>query len=87
MPDKKNPETEVCYYADGIQIRVCGRMEEISDKALKEQIIEKRPFYKPGVEKQGLDYVGAFVLKNGKATVLDMKSQPEAGAPKTWMDL
>lgn len=84
---KKNPATEVCYFANGVQVRVCGEMEEITDKALKEQIVEKRTFYKPGVEKQGLDYVGAFILKNAKATVLDMKNQPEAGAPKTWIDL
>lgn len=85
---KKNPETEICYWADGIQIRVSGQLVEINDKAVKEEIVGKRQFYKPGVEKQGLSYVGAFILKNGKATILDMKQpQPEAGAPKTYVDL
>jgi hypothetical protein len=37
------------------------------------------------VEKEGWDYVGAFILKNGKATVLDMKAPP--GAVKVWIDL
>jgi pyridoxamine 5'-phosphate oxidase len=83
----KNPETELCYFAEGVQVRVSGRMEQLTDKALREAIVEKRPFYKPGVEKQGLDYVGAFVLKHGKATVLDMKEQPEPGAPKVYIDL
>jgi hypothetical protein len=32
--------------------------------------------------------VGAFILKNGKATVLDMKGPPSpVGVPKTYIDL
>ena len=84
----KNPETELCYYADGVQIRVSGRMREVKDLALKKEILEKRPFYKPGVEKEGWSYVGAFILKKGKATVLDMKGPPSpVGVPKVWIDL
>ncbi|OGN99043.1 MAG: hypothetical protein A2Y58_00410 [Chloroflexi bacterium RBG_13_51_52] len=84
----KNPETELCYYADGVQIRVTGKMQEVKDPALKKEIVEKRPFYKPGVEKEGLGYVGAFILKKGKATILDMKGPPSpVGVPKVWIDL
>jgi pyridoxamine 5'-phosphate oxidase len=84
----KNPEIELCYYAEGVQIRVSGRMEQITDVALKNEIIEKRPFYKPGVEEMGLDYVGAFILKHGKAYVMDMKGPPSpVGVPKTYIDL
>jgi pyridoxamine 5'-phosphate oxidase len=84
----KNPEVELCYYAEGVQIRVSGRMEQITDIALKNGIIEKRPFYKPGVEEMGLDYVGAFILKHGKAYVMDMKGPPSpVGVPKTYIDL
>jgi pyridoxamine 5'-phosphate oxidase len=84
----KNPETELCYYAEGVQIRVSGRMQEITDTALKEEIVEKRQFYKPGVEEQGLGYVGAFILKNGKAHIHDMKGPPSpVGEPKTYIDL
>jgi len=83
-----NPETEICYYADGIQIRVSGQMEAITDLEVKKEILEKRPFYKPGVDKNGWDYVGAFKVANAKATVLDMKGPPTpAGASKTWIDL
>jgi len=83
-----NPNTELCYWADGIQIRVVGKLEAIKDLELKKEITEKRPFYKPGVEKEGWDYVGAFVLKNGKATVLDMKGPPSPPtAEKTWVNL
>jgi uncharacterized pyridoxamine 5'-phosphate oxidase family protein len=84
----KNPETELCYYANDIQVRVSGQMQSITDIALKKEITEKRPFYKPGVEKEGWDYVGVFKVKNGKATVLDMKGPPTpAGTPKVWVDL
>ena len=81
----KNPEAEICYWAEGTQIRVSGRMEEIKDAKIKEEIVEARPFYKPGVEEQGLDYVGAFILKHGKAYVVDQKATP--GSPKTYVDL
>ena len=84
----KNPETELCYFTDGVQVRVNGRMEQVTDVAMKKEITEKRPFYKPGVEKEGWGYVGAFILKHGKATVMDMKGPPSPpGAPKTWIDL
>ena len=81
----KNLEIEGCYWANNIQVRIAGKLQPITDAAVKKEIVEKRPFYKPGVEKQGLDYLGAFILKNGKATVMDMKAPP--GAVKVWMDL
>jgi len=81
----KNLEIEGCYWANNIQVRIAGKLQPITDMALKKEIVEKRPFYKPGVEKQGLDYVGAFILKGGKVTVLDMKAPP--GAVKVWQDL
>ena len=84
----KNPEIEGCYWANNVQIRIAGKVQPVTDMALKKEIVEKRPFYKPGVEKAGWDYVGAFILKNGKATVLDMKGPPSpAGAAKVWIDL
>ena len=84
----KNPATELCYFADGVQVRVTGQMEEIKDQATKEEVVEKRPFYKPGVDENGLAYVGVFKLKNARATILDMKGLPSpVGAPKVWVDL
>ena len=83
-----NPKAELCYHAGSIQIRVVGKLEPVKDQTLKKEILEKRPFYKPGVEKEGWDYVGAFILKNGRATVLDMKGPPSPPtAAKTWIDL
>jgi uncharacterized pyridoxamine 5'-phosphate oxidase family protein len=84
----KNPEVELCYYADRIQLRVSGRMQQLTDMALRKEIVEKRTFYKPGVEKEGWDYVGVFILKHGKASVLDMKQpSPAPGTPKVYIDL
>jgi len=84
----KNPETEICYYANSVQIRVSGKMQQVTDMALKKEILEKRPFYQPGVDKEGWGYVGAFILKNGKATVMDMKGPPTPpGASKNYIDL
>jgi pyridoxamine 5'-phosphate oxidase len=84
----KNPEIEGCYWAENVQIRIAGKLQPITDMTLKKEIVEKRPFYKPGVEKEGWDFVGAFILKNGKATILDMKGPPSpAGGAKVWIDL
>jgi uncharacterized pyridoxamine 5'-phosphate oxidase family protein len=83
-----NPETQVCYYANNVQVRVSGQMEPITDLELKKEIAEARPFLKPGIEEKGWDYVGVFKVRNARATVLDMKSgSPKSGAPKEWIDL
>jgi uncharacterized pyridoxamine 5'-phosphate oxidase family protein len=84
----KNPETELCYFAEGVQIRVSGRLEEVKDLALKKEILEKRQFYKPGVDKEGWGYIGAFIMKHGQAYVMDMKGPPTPpGTPKTCITL
>ena len=40
----KNPDIEVCYFHNGIQIRVRGKMEFLEDEALKKEIVSKREF-------------------------------------------
>jgi uncharacterized pyridoxamine 5'-phosphate oxidase family protein len=67
-----NPEVEICYYADRIQIRITGQMVPVADLDLKKEIAEARPFLKPGVEKNGWDYVGVFRVDNPKAIILNM---------------
>lgn len=84
----KNPETELCYFSEGVQVRVSGRFQESKDLDLKKEITEKRTFYKPGVEKEGWGYIGVFILKHGKAAVMDMKGPPQPpGAPKAYVEL
>jgi pyridoxamine 5'-phosphate oxidase len=83
----KYPDIEVCYWANSLQIRVTGKVQAVEDMALKKEIVDKRPFLKPQVEKNGWDYLKVFNLKNAKAHVLDMKAGSQPGAPKTWIDL
>ena len=73
-----NPQVEVCYFA--------GKLIEDKSQALKEEVTEKRTFYKPGVEQHGWDYVGVFRMTEAKATALDMKAPPSPSG-KVWTDL
>ena len=81
----KNPEVELCFndLKGGIQVRVSGRAEIIDDIEFKKKVVEKRPFMKPTVEKQGLNVVALYRVK-GKATVWTMATNFE---PKTYVDL
>jgi pyridoxamine 5'-phosphate oxidase len=79
----ENPEIEVCYFADGTQIRISGKMVPVDDLDLKKEIAEARPFLKPGVEEHGWDYVGSFVIKDAKASILNM-GKP---GPMTYVDM
>lgn len=78
----KNPEVEVCYFAEGVQVRVRGRIEIIEDLKLKKEIVENRPFLKPHY-KTGYDNLGVLRLK-GKATTWAMQNM---GKPTTFIDL
>jgi uncharacterized pyridoxamine 5'-phosphate oxidase family protein len=78
----KNPEVEICYFAEGTQIRVRGRIELLEDPALKKEIVEKRPFLKPFYE-QGYDGMAVGRLK-GKASVWSMQNMAD---PMTIIDL
>jgi len=87
---EKNQEVEICYYANGLQVRVAGKFDIMKNlpEALKKEMLEKRPFLKPGVDQNGWDFVKVMTLKNAKATVLDMKGPPTPpGTPKVWVDL
>jgi hypothetical protein len=61
-------------------------MEKLTDLALKKEIVEDRPLFLPGLEKDGWDFVGVFILRHGKATVLKIPL-PTPGEPKTYIDL
>ena len=81
---EKNREVEVCYFADGLQVRVRGTMEIVEDLALKKEIVEQRPFLKPIYEATG-NYDGMAVLRlKGKATTWSMQ---DMAAPQTFVDL
>ncbi len=67
----ENPNVELCFnnYKDGIQIRVSGAVELVDDMELKKEIIAKRQFLEPLVEKKGYEVVTLYRLKRGIATV------------------
>ena len=82
----ENPKVELCFnnYKDSIQIRVSGAVEFVEDKALKDEVIAKRPFLKPLVEKEGYDIVTIYRLRKGIATVWTSETN---FAPKTYIEL
>jgi uncharacterized pyridoxamine 5'-phosphate oxidase family protein len=83
----KYPDVEVCYWANSFQVRVVGQVQCLDDMALKQEIVEKRAFLKPQIEKNGWDFLRIFNLKKARAHVLDIKLGSQPGAPKTWVDL
>ena len=80
-----NPNVELCFYndKDGIQIRVSGAVEPVDDRALKDEIIVKRPFLKERVEKGGYESMGVFRLK-GSAYVWSFETGFE---PKKYVQI
>jgi pyridoxamine 5'-phosphate oxidase len=86
---EKNPEVELCYFANGVQVRVTGKFDiwkKMTDTQKKE-MLKIRPFLKPQVDEYGWDFVKVMTLKNAKATVLDMSKPMVPGAPKEWITL
>jgi len=82
----KNPATELCFDnpKEGIQVRISGNVELLEDAELKKEIVEKRAFLKPLVDKLGWDVIKIWVLKNGVASVWTPKVNFE---PKVYVKL
>jgi pyridoxamine 5'-phosphate oxidase len=81
----KNPNVEVCYFTKGTQVRVRGKMEILEDAALREEIIEKRPYLKPIYKNRSEDL--ALMRLKGKATTWTMTNIADTVAPRTFIDL
>ncbi len=81
-----NPNVELCFnnYKDGIQVRVSGAVELDEDTELKKEVLAKRQFLKPLVEKEGYEVIAIYRLKKGAATVWTF---PTNLAPKTYIQL
>ncbi len=58
----ENPNVELCFFSNekNIQIRISGKATIVNDLDLKMEIVEKRPFLKPWVEKKGFDMIVVF---------------------------
>ena len=77
-----NPEVEACYFANGTQLRVSGRMEMVEDLELKKEIVEARPFLKPAVAQAGnYDHMAVCRLNPVKATTWSMQNMMAGTTP------
>ena len=73
---KNNPNVELCFNSPALQIRVSGKIEELHDDKLVEEIYAHptRQFMRDWKE-QGLDAkLAVFCLKNGVATTWTMQT-------------
>ena len=78
----KNPDIEVCYFAQGVQVRVRGKVETLEDMALKKEIVKNRTFLGEYTEE---DYKDMAVCRlKGKATTWTMQ---EGDGPAKFIDL
>ena len=77
-----NPNVELCYYVDGVQLRITGCLEIVDDLDLKKELVEARPFLAPMI-KSGYDPLVLLRLAKGKATRWSMDTIAE---PKTYID-
>jgi pyridoxamine 5'-phosphate oxidase len=66
-----NPNIEMCFnngnFENMIQIRVSGVAELVEDLNLKKEIVQKREFLKPWIDKTGYDSFAVYRLKHGIA--------------------
>ena len=67
----KNAKVELCFFdpQKKIQVRVSGTAELLEDLDLKKEIVKKRDFLKPWVEKTGYEPISVFRIKDCVATV------------------
>ena len=71
-------------FEDLVQIRVSGRVELVEDINLKKEIVEKREFLKPLVEKMGYEPFAVYRMQKGVATIWTMKTN---FVPKEYVEL
>lgn len=83
-----NPHVELSFHnnsdQDLIQVRVSGTAELVEDLELKKEIVANREFLKPFVEKAGYEPLAVYRIKNGVASVWQMKTNLE---PKKFVEL
>ncbi len=83
-----NPDVEMSFnngkFENLIQVRVSGTAELIEDMELKKEIVQKRPFLKPWVERDGFDLLAVYRIRKGTAVVWSMNAN---FAPKEPVEL
>ena len=81
---KNNPNVELCFIKDNIQIRISGTAVLEKDLKLKEEIVRNRPFLKPIADKFGYENLAVFRVQKLTATVWSMATNM---APKEYIEL
>jgi uncharacterized pyridoxamine 5'-phosphate oxidase family protein len=81
-----NPDVELCFNDSkgSLQVRVSGTVELDEDIELKKEILAKRQFLKPIVDKEGYEVLAIYRLKKGLATVWTF---PTNFKPKSYTQL
>ena len=82
---QQNPRVEICFYdPQGMQqLRISGTLEPQDDMETKRVILEKYPFLKPYVEKNGFEALAPQLLRHGQATFWTMATNFE---PKKYFE-
>ena len=79
----KNPKAELCFNANGIQVRVTGTLEVMHDKKIREEIFAHptRKFLQSWKE-NGIDnLLEVLVMRNCEAVIWTMQSNFEPKKP------
>jgi len=83
-----NPNVEMSFnngkFENLIQVRISGTVELVEDIGLKKEIVEKRPFLKPWVERDGFGSLAVYRIRKGMAVVWSMNAN---FAPKEPVEL
>lgn len=71
---KKNPKAEMCFFGNGVQVRVSGVLEQVFDENLKEEIYAHptRKFLQAWKENGVEDLLQIFIMKNATAVTWTM---------------
>lgn len=84
----KNQKVELCFsngiFENLIQVRIAGTVEALEDLELKKEIVAKRDFLKPWIDRVGYDQLAVYVLRKGTATVWTMATNTD---PKEYTQL
>jgi len=83
---QSNPKVEICFndFKTGLQVRVIGLAEVVEEQKLKEEIVEKRSFLKPWVEKRGYQMIKLFRVRDCRAFVWTREKNFD---PKEYIDI
>ena len=83
---KKNPKAEMCFSGNGVQIRVTGVLEQISDEKLREEIFSHptRKFLQAWKENGIDDLLQIFRMKDCTAVAWTMETN---FAPKEFVEI